>query len=123
VSGVSGRNWRAAIVVDDDRWLRALVSQLLHELGLPTVLEAASASEGIELLRNVHPDLVITDWAMETSDAGLEVVRAAHRLGSSVLVVSGAEPTLPPGHASVRWVSKTELSLARLKAELDALST
>lgn len=110
-------------MVDDDRWLRALVIKLLYELGLPTVLEAASASEAIELLQVQRPDLVLTDWAMETSDAGLEVVRAAQRFGSSVLVVSGAEPALPPEHTTVRWVPKTEVSLARLKAELDAAST
>jgi CheY-like chemotaxis protein len=120
---VQGRNWRAALVVDDDRLLRTLVTKLLHELGLPTVLEASSATEAIQLLQIHQPDLVLTDWAMETRDAGLAVVRAADQLGSNVLVVSGAEPALPPEHTGVRWIPKTEVSLDRLRAELDAVAS
>lgn len=115
-----GRNWRAALVVDDDRLLRNLVTRLLLELGLPTVLEAASSSEAITLLQMHHPDLVLTDWAMETRDAGLAVVRAAGQMGLCVLVVSGAEPALPPEHTTVRWIPKTEVSLDRLRSEIEA---
>ena len=117
-----GRNWRAALVVDDDRLLRALVRRLLQELGLPTVLEASSSREAILLLEAEQPDLVLTDWAMETRDAGLAVVRAAAQRGLCVLVVSGAEPALPPEHTSVRWIPKTEVSLDRLRSELEGAS-
>ena len=120
VKVVLGRNWRAALVVDDDRLLRTLVTRLLLELGLPTVLEASSSSEAIALLQVHHPDLVLTDWAMETRDAGLAVVRAADQMGLRVLVVSGAEPALPPEHTAVRWIPKTEVSLDRLRSELEA---
>jgi CheY-like chemotaxis protein len=92
---------------------------LLLELGLPTVLEASSSREAIELLQTHHPDLVLTDWAMETRDAGLAVVRAAGQLGLRVMVVSGAEPALPPEHTAVRWIPKTEISLDRLRTELE----
>jgi CheY-like chemotaxis protein len=78
--------------------------------------------EAIELLQRHQPDLVLTDWTMETRDAGLAVVRAADQLGSNVLVVSGAEPALPPEHTRVRWIPKTEVSLDRLRSELDAVT-
>lgn len=96
------------------------MTRLLLELGLPTVLEASSSSEAIALLQVHHPDVVLTDWAMETRDAGLAVVRAADRMGLRVLVVSGAEPALPPEHTAVRWIPKTEVSLDRLRSELEA---
>lgn len=98
-----------------------MVSRLLAELGLATVIEATSAAEAIVSLQATPPDLVLTDWVMETPDAGLRVVSAAYEQGLPVLVISGAEPALPAAYRSVRWLRKTEVSVQRLRDELARL--
>ena len=62
------------ILVVDDRWEnRAVLSNLLSPLKF-TILEADNGQEGLRVLQNQLPDLVITDLAMPVMD-GYEFLR------------------------------------------------
>ena len=62
-----------ALVVDDSRSMRAIVSKQLRELGF-TVEEAASGPEALAMLHAGGPaDLVLLDWNMPQMD-GCEVL-------------------------------------------------
>ena len=62
-----------ALVVDDSRSMRAIVSKLLRELGF-TVEEAASGQEALAMLHAGGPvDLVLLGWNMPQMD-GCEVL-------------------------------------------------
>ncbi|MDB9519918.1 ATP-binding protein [Roseofilum reptotaenium CS-1145] len=81
-----------SILIIDDRWEnRAVVSNLLEPLGFETI-EAENGEEGLKLLREKQPDLVITDLAMPVMD-GFELIkhiRAAEDLHHYQIVVSSA---------------------------------
>ena len=82
---------KQALVVEDDDKVRKLVSRYLERLGL-RVLEAASASAAVTLLKRMTPDLVCLDLILPES-SGYEIceqMRADARLSSvPVLVISG----------------------------------
>lgn len=64
---------KMSVLVVDDQWpMRKLVCTILETLGVKDVYEAHSGEEGFELFRKHNPDVVITDWMMETGN-GLEL--------------------------------------------------
>lgn len=80
------------ILVVDDLWEnRAVLINLLEPLGF-NVIEAEHGQQGLEQLRSLHPDLVITDLAMPIMD-GFEFLRHMRRddtLKSLKVIVSSA---------------------------------
>jgi two-component system chemotaxis response regulator CheY len=54
------------LIVDDSKAMRMLVVRALRKAGLGTidVAEADDGKEGLELIRSVGPDLVLSDWNM-----------------------------------------------------------
>ena len=77
-----------ALVVDDSRAVRLLISQVLAELGMD-VLQAANGQEALEQLRqNPDVELVLVDWNMPVMN-GLDFIRAvrAQRAFDSVRIL------------------------------------
>lgn len=68
------------LIIDDEREMRELLQRMLAKLGVGSVIEAASGTQGLrELDRAIEPvDLVICDWNMEgmTGMQVFEAVRA-----------------------------------------------
>jgi two-component system chemotaxis response regulator CheY len=64
-----------ALVIDDSRAMRAIIGNILRDMGL-AVLEAADGREALEQLRR-SPDLelALVDWNMPEMD-GLSFIRA-----------------------------------------------
>ena len=54
---------RKVVIIDDEPWTRGVVMKLAqwNRLGLEVVGEAADGETGLELIRKVLPDIVITD--------------------------------------------------------------
>jgi signal transduction histidine kinase len=70
---VSEATYRAVLVDDNDE-IRALNRTVLEELGpFEIVGEATNGNEGLEVVRDTEPDLVVLDLAMPHSD-GLEAL-------------------------------------------------
>ncbi|MEA5467252.1 ATP-binding protein [Spirulina sp. 06S082] len=83
---------RRIILIVDDRWEnRAVVSNLLEPLGLKT-FEAENGEEGLKVLREHQPDLVITDLAMPVMDGFefIQRIRTESDLQHYQIVVSSA---------------------------------
>jgi two-component system chemotaxis response regulator CheY len=62
------------LVVDDEHYMRKVVRTLLMSIGVRTVYEAPDGPAGLELIRNMAPDVVIVDWQMPGLD-GASFVR------------------------------------------------
>jgi two-component system, chemotaxis family, chemotaxis protein CheY len=62
------------LVVDDEHYMRKVVRTLLMSIGIRTVYEAPDGPAGLELIRNMAPDVVIVDWQMPGLD-GASFVR------------------------------------------------
>ena len=69
---------RRILLVDDDLAVLLTLKAVLELHGF-AVDTAASTSEAFRRLESGVYQMVITDLCMETEDAGLEVVRTAHR--------------------------------------------
>ena len=64
---------RTILLVDDDRDLVESLSQVLQTRGY-RVVPAYSGAEGLRLLPQVRPDLIVMDVMMETDTAGFEAI-------------------------------------------------
>lgn len=62
------------LVIDDHAQLRMMLRTILRTLGARDIIEAPEGGEGIKLTQENHPDIIITDWAMEPMD-GIEMVK------------------------------------------------
>jgi two-component system chemotaxis response regulator CheY len=99
---------RNAVVVDDSRAIRMILSRTLRELGFE-VREAGNGSEALATLNAGSPaDLVMADWNMPVMD-GLELLRSIR-----------ASPTL--GRVPVVMVT-TEAEMDQMTTALDAGAT
>jgi two-component system chemotaxis response regulator CheY len=64
-----------ALVIDDSRAMRKILSRILADIGF-SVSEAANGSEGLERLEEgARPQLALVDWNMPVMN-GYEFVRA-----------------------------------------------
>lgn len=68
------------LVVDDNAFMRKIVRELLANIGVRHIAEAADGIAALEVLRNEASDLVILDWAMPLLD-GFELVRIVRTPG------------------------------------------
>lgn len=65
-----------ALVVDDSRAMRMILTRILHEVGFTEVLQAGDGQEALDLLSSgAHPDLALVDWNMPVMD-GLSFITA-----------------------------------------------
>lgn len=60
------------LVVDDNDHMRRLVRLILHSMGVDEVYEAHDGADAVSQMRQVAPDIVITDWMMQPMN-GLEL--------------------------------------------------
>ncbi|NJL88349.1 MAG: response regulator [Coleofasciculaceae cyanobacterium SM2_1_6] len=89
---VGYRGGRKRILIVDDRWEnRSVVVNLLEPLGF-VVDEAEHGQDGLEKMRELPPDLVITDLAMPVMDGFemLQEIRQAADLQHLIVIVSSA---------------------------------
>ncbi|MEM9844849.1 MAG: SpoIIE family protein phosphatase [Pseudomonadota bacterium] len=85
---------RTALVVDDSRMQRRILTSALKRFGLH-VCEASSGVEALEICRSSPPDLVVSDWMMPEMN-GLEFCKKFRDLPNSdygyfILVTSKSE--------------------------------
>ncbi len=90
ITGYRGN--RRRILVVDDRWEnRSVLAEILQTLGF-TVYQAENGRQGLEMLQEYRPDLVITDLAMPVLDGFgfLAQVRSDPQWDSLPILVSSA---------------------------------
>ena len=77
-----------AVIIDDERWTRQVIRSLgkWQELGIEIAGEASDGEYGLELIRQVKPDILITDVCMPQTN-GLELVEKLRALGEPMQVI------------------------------------
>jgi PAS domain S-box-containing protein len=74
-AGGSGTTYKLRILlVDDDRAIKMLLKMLMEKAG-HTVVTASNGIEGLSLIEEFMPQLIVTDWIMPEMD-GLEFCKA-----------------------------------------------
>lgn len=64
----------AVLVVDDDAYLRKIVRSLLIGFGVQRVYEAGDGAQGLEVMQQFKPDVLLVDWEMPMLN-GAEMIR------------------------------------------------
>jgi two-component system chemotaxis response regulator CheY len=64
----------AVLVVDDDAYLRKIVRSLLTGFGVQRVYEAGDGAQGLEVMQQFKPDVLLVDWEMPMLN-GAEMIR------------------------------------------------
>lgn len=62
------------LLVDDNKFIRILIREILHGFGFLKITEALSVSEALERMQINRPDIIICDWMMEPDD-GMTLLR------------------------------------------------
>ena len=118
------------LVIDDDEQFRAMLVQMLTQEG-HRVTAAVDGEEGLRLIGQIHPQLIITDILMPNKD-GMDLILELNRANSKIPVIAvsggrrcitaefnldsaallGARATLakPFSRADLRLVLETALS-------------
>ncbi len=83
---------KTVVLVDDEQLIRGAIAQALSSGGLELVGEAANGEDAIEIVVDVHPDVVLMDLRLP----GISGVEAIEQLGllapaSRVLVLTRSE--------------------------------
>jgi CheY-like chemotaxis protein len=68
----------AALVVDDNAHMRAIVATLLHAVGVAEIRQAVDGADARTMLRQWRPDLIVVDQNMQPV-SGTEFARALRR--------------------------------------------
>jgi CheY-like chemotaxis protein len=68
------------LVVEDNQYMRKVVRNILVNLGVKNIHEAADGIAGLEAIRMFAPDMVILDWEMPLLN-GAELVRIVRSPG------------------------------------------
>jgi CheY-like chemotaxis protein len=90
---LKARNSEKLLIVDDDPDVREVVSGFLSELGY-AVRETPLPEEGLKIMREFVPDLLILDFAMPgTNGAEMAVLARKELPGLRVLFLSGFADT------------------------------
>ena len=66
------------MVVDDIPSTRAIIKDMLADLGIRRIVEAGSGAEALEVLRNESADLIVCDHSMKDM-TGLDLLRELQR--------------------------------------------
>jgi CheY-like chemotaxis protein len=66
------------LVVDDNHYMRVIVSTMLRSMGITLIREASDGIEALEIVRDWRPDVVILDLMMEQLD-GVEFTKLVRR--------------------------------------------
>lgn len=67
------------LLVEDDKYMRVLVTQMLQAFGVKNIQIAATGEEGLSIIESCFCDVAITDWVMEPM-SGLEFTQKANNL-------------------------------------------
>jgi CheY-like chemotaxis protein len=84
----SGYGALEILIVDDIANTRQILRAILRHLGFARVTEASSTTEALEIIKEIGPDLVFTDWDMPGA-SGLDLIRIIRSHPES------PDPTLP----------------------------
>lgn len=68
------------LIVDDNQFMRKTVRNILVNLGIKSIMEAADGLEGLDTIRAHAPDVVIVDWEMPRLN-GADMVRTIRSPG------------------------------------------
>lgn len=117
---------KTALIVDNSRFVRCVLKELLSDLGLQTVAEAADAQEAIKAYRSHRPDLVTLDIHMPGAGSGIEALKdiRLQNPNAKVVIVTDSQDEAVHREAlacGAATILRKPLSATDFKAALDQM--
>jgi two-component system chemotaxis response regulator CheY len=115
------------LIVDDYKTMIRIIRNLLKQLGFANVDEAGDGTAALNMMRQKHKGLVISDWNMEpmTGYELLREVRADDRLSRTPFIMvtaeSKTENVIAAKKAGVNNYIVKPFNAATLKSKIDAI--
>jgi CheY-like chemotaxis protein len=53
----------SVLIVEPQPFMRKIIADILRELGIKTVHKASTIKQGLEVFKELSPDLILTDWS------------------------------------------------------------
>jgi len=81
------------LLIEDTESLRDVLEKLLQKYGYH-VISCKSAVEALEVIRNVTPDVIVSDYNLDTFSNGVDLgrgIRQSMKLDIPVIIISGIE--------------------------------
>ena len=114
-----------AIVVDDEAFIRQVLTRMLEQLGLEVVAVAENGQPVLELYGRHHPDLVVMDIAMPHIDGltTLGHLREAHPEACVLICTSfsSRQYTVQAERLGAAGILNKPFDRARIRAKLEGL--
>ena len=74
------------LIVDDSKFSRKRIREILEVLGYKVVAEAADGNEGIEMCKEYKPNLIVTDLEMPNMD-GISMIKEIRSYNNNMTIV------------------------------------
>ncbi len=72
------------VIVDKHPQIISLVRTILHSFGSREIHDAGDGDEGLRMIQQYEPDIVITDWAMKPM-SGVQMVKAMRKHKNQII--------------------------------------
>lgn len=125
MTNLSNHHYRPTVLhIDDEQMIRLTVGDYLRDNGYD-VLEAASGREGLRIVREARPDVVITDLAMP-DNTGQHLLETLQRTApdTPVIIVSGQgsfeEALTLIRHGARDFIAKPVREMAQLRGAIES---
>jgi two-component system chemotaxis response regulator CheY len=81
------------LIVDDSKFIRHLIRNMLESKHFEVVGEAAMADEAVEIYKRIHPDIVTMDICMPGEHSGIDATReiVKYDAKAKVIVISSLD--------------------------------
>ncbi len=94
------------LIIDDNENARRIIEAILRSWVVKEIRKAGNGAEGLEILKNWVPDLIISDWNMRPMDGGAFLKRLRHvdngDLGKTPVLVVTAHSSGPVVKSALR---------------------
>ncbi|MCX6180891.1 MAG: response regulator [Bacteroidetes bacterium] len=116
---------KTVLVIDDAGFDRTIISAILTQSGYNVIGEAESGNEGLQMARDLKPELITLDKMMPDMD-GMQVLEILHNenFPGTIVLVSGDDLASVKEKATLMGAKdffKKPISKGDLKLRLDAL--
>jgi two-component system chemotaxis response regulator CheY len=117
------------LLIEDESYTRQLIRQLLYQLGVDTIAEAANGKEGLLEILRTRPDIVFCDVHMKPV-GGLEVLKQLRAVSIPAIATTAVVMlTADAGSDTVQGAKDfaangylvKPVSLVHLKSRIDAV--
>jgi len=110
---------KTMLVVDDSEYMRSLIKRYVSALDITVIGDAEDGNSGIEKFKELKPDIVTMDLAMDDGD-GIKAIKEiiSHEPEAKIIVISSIAGQEPVIHEAMKAGAKVVIDKNSLQSKL-----